>query len=184
MRLHSQRARTLWLWLAIPLAACSQPAAYNIDPAPPELKQAARVVEFMLQPRNLSRSAFSAFFPECKPSEFVSFTFSGMGAAEWPDSEAMAEHDPMIRDQAKAIGAPLMPKDVAITPRELDPERGKQIVIKADDARGVVIVVGYAAPNLPPLLVREYKVPKVEPAADIKALIEPYRDPGLPNRKD
>jgi len=184
MRLHSQRPRTLWLWLAILLAACSQPAAHKIDLAPPELKQAARVVEFMLRPRNLSRSAFSVLFPESKPSEFVSFMFSDLGVAEWPDSEVMAEHDPMIRDQAKAIGAPLMPKGVAFIPRELAPESGKQIVIKADDARGVVIVVGYAAPNLPPMLVSEFKVPKVTPGPGIREMVESNRDLGLSNRKD
>jgi hypothetical protein len=184
MRLHSQRPRAVWLWLALLLAACSQSTASKLDLTPPELKQAARVVEYLLEPRHLSRSAFSVAFPECRPSQFVSFMFSTMGTAEWPDSEAMAEQDPMLREQAEAIRAPLRPKGVAIIAREPNPASGQQIVVKADDARGVVIVEGYTDPKLQPILTREYKVPRVTAGPGVRAIFESNRDLGRPHRKD
>src|SRR5262245_51585341 len=61
------------------------------DAAPPDLRQAAGVVAYTLRATNLSRSMFSAAHPNGKPSEWVSYWFSDMGVAEWPDSEANAE---------------------------------------------------------------------------------------------
>jgi hypothetical protein len=189
MRLDSQRPH-IFFCLVILLTAChaNKPA---LELAPNNLKQAARVVEHMLEPRQLSRSAFSVVFAEGTPSQFVSFMFSDIGTAEWPDSEAMAEQNPMLREQAQAIGAPLIPKGVAIIARAPSPKSGKQIVVKADDGRGVVIVEGYTDPTLGPVLVREYRVPKVKAAPGVKEIYEAKRDIyeanrelEMPHRKD
>jgi len=45
----------------------------------PGLEKAAQVIQYMMVPRNLSRSAFSVAFTDPKPSNFVSYIFSPMG---------------------------------------------------------------------------------------------------------
>lgn len=146
--------------LQLGLTACSPPA----PPAPPELEAGAEVVHFMMLPRNLSRSTFTAVLPNGTPRQFVSWLFSDLGAAEWPESEAMAESDPMVKEQAQAIRAPLVPKNVAFFHTAPHPGKGKQMVIKWDDARRVVIVEGYVDPEKPPVLVREWEFPQVSSA--------------------
>jgi len=66
--------------------------------------------------------------------------------------------DPMELEQAKSIRMPVIPKDVTLTPREPDPKKGKQIVIKSDDQRGLIIVEGYLNPESSPALRREWKL--------------------------
>jgi hypothetical protein len=101
----------------------------------------------MTAPKNLSRSGFSAQ-PNKSPSNFVSYMFSDLGAAEWPYTEEMAQENPSIGEEAKAIGMPLIPKGVALVPRQPDRAQKKQLVIKADDARNMIIVEGYTLDSL------------------------------------
>ena len=141
-------------------AACGGAA-----PPPPDLAQAAGAIAHMLKPSQLSRSAFTAGFPEGKPSEYVSYLFSDMGAAEWPASEEWA--DELEREQMKAIRAPLLPAGVAIVPRERDAAKGRQLVVGFDDERGVVIFEGFAAGEETPVLHREVPLPSVAPAPGV-----------------
>ena len=86
-----------------------------------ELEKGARVIGYMLSPLRFRISSFAALYPNGKPSDFVSFMFSDIGVAEWPESEAQAEADPMILEQARGILGPLRPKGVAVVPRFPDP---------------------------------------------------------------
>ena len=148
----------------------------------PELEQAARVVGYMLVPMHLSRSSYAALYPDGKPSDFVSFMFSDIGVAEWPESEATAENDPMIREQARAIRAPLIPKNVVLVPRVVNPNLEKQAVVKFDDARSVVIVEGYVNPAGKPVMVREWKLPKVKAQVGVDEIAQGQLQLGMSDR--
>ncbi len=119
----------------------------------PQLEKAGRVVRHMSAPRQLQRSSFTAFYPKGKPSEFVSWMFSEMGAAEWPPSEW--ELDPTERDGMRSAGMPIIPKRVRIYSR-LKKNGSKQIVVKADDGRGLILIEGYLAPDQPPVLSKQW----------------------------
>ncbi len=125
----------------------------------PQLEKASHVVRYMSAPRQLQRSSFIAFYPEGKPSEFVSWIFSEMGAAEWPPSEW--ELDPMEREGLRTAGIPIIPKHVRIYSR-LKKDGSKQIVVKADDGRGLLLIEGYLAPEQPPVVTKQwpFKLPR------------------------
>ncbi|MCZ6541254.1 MAG: hypothetical protein O6704_06345 [Nitrospinae bacterium] len=78
----------------------------------PQLEKAGRVVRYMSAPHQLQRSSFIAFYPEGKPSEFVSWMFSEIGAAEWPPSEW--ELGPMERKGMRTVSMPIPPKTCAL----------------------------------------------------------------------
>lgn len=120
----------------------------------PRLEQAARVVRYMSAPRQLKRSSFNAIFPEGKPSDFVGWMFSEMGAAQWPpsDSEFM---DPEERRALQALGMPFSPTDVQIL-QALSPQSARQVIVKADDVKGMIVVEGYLSPDQPPTIVRQW----------------------------
>ena len=155
---HLGRGLLPILFAGVLLLACSQGV-------PPELTQAAYVIHYMMKPANLSNSAFSAALENPKPSQFVSYIFSEMGVAEWPDSDAFGE---LEREQIRAVGAPTVPDGVAFVPRTLDPERGKQIVVGFDDPRGMVIVEGYVDPRSEPVIKRDWRLQNVSPALGMR----------------
>ena len=125
---------------------------------PPELEQAAALVDHFTTPSVLSRSTFPVVLPNGTPKQFVSWLFSGMGTAEWPltKEEAMREFG-----QPGFPGMPTLPDDVEFFHSRPDTGRGKQIVVKWDDVRGIVIVEGYLDPKREPVLLNEYVLPKV-----------------------
>ncbi len=125
----------------------------------PQLEKTGRVVRYMSAPHQLQRSSFIAFYPEGKPSEFVSWMFSEIAAAEWPPSEW--ELDPMEREGVRTVGMPILPKDVRIYSR-LKKDGSKQVVVKADDGRGLILIEGYLAPDQPPVLSQQwsFKLPR------------------------
>jgi hypothetical protein len=135
------------------------------DPAPEDLRQGASVITSMAAPRHLRQSMFLGLFPDGTPSQFVSFLFSSLGSAEWPDSESSAAMDPIFREQASAIGMPLCPDGVAFTDRSPKLELGRQIVVRFDDPRNLLIIEGYVDPAQPPVLTieREFRVPTLRP---------------------
>ena len=147
-----------------------------------ELEQGAQVIGYMLSPFRLRNSSYAALYPNGKPSDFVSFIFSDIGVAEWPESEAMAEEDPMILEQARAIRAPLIPKGVALVPLFPNPRLGKQVVVRFDDEAGLVIAEGYLDPTQKPVLIRKWKLPKVEPAAGIEEMAQGQSQLGMSDR--
>jgi len=154
------------------LTACD-----NLAP-PPELRRGVQLIRWMTTPEQLSRSMYSAI-QDGKASTFVSFVFSSMGAAEWPESEEAAEHDPMIKEQAAAARLPLSPKGVAFVANAPNPAKGRQIVLKADDAREMIIVEAYDHPSQKPLVVEEIPLPKVKPAPGVAELARGAAETGM-----
>ncbi len=138
-------------------AACSGSAS-----GPPDLEQGIQVVRYMASKNQLRRSSFPVVYPEGKPSDFVKWMFSTFGTAEWPPSEDMAEMEPMILEQAKSIRMPIIPKGVSLVALKPDVSKGRQVVIMADDARGVLIIEGYADPEQPSVAQALIKIPKVQ----------------------
>ncbi len=173
--IHTITRRFLLAFLLLPGVAVMMPACGESEP--PELARGAQVVENMLRPSILSRMAFCVAFPDGTPSQFVSYLFSEMGAAEWPPSEEWASD--AEREQMELIGLVLAPKGVAFVPLRPDPGRGKQIVLRFDDDRGVVIADAYLDPGGRPVFTREWKLPRVTPAPGIELLYESNRDMGL-----
>jgi hypothetical protein len=148
-----------------PLVACIALGALACQaPADEELEQAADVIQYMAVPANVARSMFMSTEPTGIPSEFVDYLFSGLGSAEWPDSASYAEHESLAREQANAVGAPLVPSNVAFVPHDLDGAKGRQIVVSADDANGMIILEGYIDPYADPVLHREieFRLPQID----------------------
>ena len=56
-----------------------------------EFEQAARVVETMLEPKNIKATVFVSLCPEKKPSDFIEFLFTAYAAALWPPSKSEGE---------------------------------------------------------------------------------------------
>ena len=108
-------------------------------PKPEEIRldQAAKAVGWMIAPTNLSRSGFTVAFPNAKPSEYVNYMFSDMGTAEWPPFEDSGE---FTMPEMKAMRIPFFPADIHIAQLEPNPEYGTQIVVRHDDAKGVVVI--------------------------------------------
>lgn len=150
-------AGVLMCGLPVLLSACG--GGEKGDPA---LRRGIQFVRYLSARNQLTRSSFLVVYPEGKPSDFVKWMFSTMGTAEWPPSEEMAEADPMIAEQAKSIRAPLLPKGVALVPVERDLKKKRQVVIRADDAAGILIADAYLDPNYPPAMTRQWllKLPK------------------------
>ncbi|NIP99515.1 MAG: hypothetical protein GWO19_02815 [Nitrospinaceae bacterium] len=125
----------------------------------PRLEKGVRVVRYMSAARQLKRSSFLAVYPEGKPSEFVSWMFSDLGAAEWPPSEM--EMEELRGEGARAIGLPVIPREVGIFSR-LRKDHSRQIIVQADDARGLILVQGYLSPRDPPVFTRKwpFKLPQ------------------------
>lgn len=132
------------------------------EPGPPDVEQAIRVVRYMSAANQIKRSSFLAAYPQGKPSQFVTWMFSPFGYVEWPYFQSFAESDPVAMEEARSIRMPLVPDSVAIVPNFPDPKKGKQVVVKADDERGMIIVEAYMDSQEPPLMAREWKFPKVK----------------------
>lgn len=126
---------------------------------PKDLEQAAAVVEFALNPFQLSNSMFFAAFPNGTPKQFVSFYFSPAGHAEWGASE---DDDESFKEMTLSIGAPLRPRGVAYYHTLPNTKGGKQIVVRWDNLKGTIIIEGYVDPTQEPLLVREVQLPKID----------------------
>ncbi len=139
----------------------------NESAAPPELDQASRSIEWSLKPSTLAQSTFPVVLPQGTAKQFVSWYFSTLGAAERPGWDT---GDEMEREMAAAIGAPLVPQGVSIVHTRPDPSQGKQIVMKWDDDRGVVILEGYLQPDALPVLTREIKLQHVPSANELARL--------------
>ena len=118
-----------------------------------DLSQGVASVRYMTSKRWLSRSAFQATFPDKKPSDYVSYLFSDFGVAEWPIAI-----DEQERQQLRAAGIPPLPADLPLVSNRPDPTHERQIVIRADDAEGVVIIEAYETPNSQPIFSQSRKL--------------------------
>ncbi len=150
------------------LAACSETES-------PILQRAINASAGMLPADNLSRSAFYAAYPDGQASDYVHYYFSPMGTAEWPPQEGEFSAEEL--QSARILTLPANVKFTANQPAADVP--GMQVVIKADDARGVVIFEGYQSPSEKPVLVVEKPLVKVEPSELARSTFLSNRDMGV-----
>ena len=136
---------------AVLVAACGKGA----PPPAADLERAVAVVGYLASSRNVNRSMYAATAESGQPTEFVEFLFSSMGAAERPESAPMSE----IAQPGRG-GPPLWPEGVAFRATAPDARAGRQVVIRPDDARGMVIAEAYAKPGDKPVLRREFALAK------------------------
>ncbi len=134
-------------WFLAIIVGCT---SSNIDP---RLEQAVKSAKYMTSQKFLSRSAFKSIYPEQKPSNFVQYIFSTMGSAEWPIAFDEGE-----KEQLRSIGVPIMPNNLAIVPNKPDPKNDLQVVLKADDEAGFVIIEAYEQSIEKPVLVLKRKI--------------------------
>ena len=141
-------------WLNMLLLALAAGCSSSSVP-PPDLSAAVAVAGYLAGPRYINVSMYSATAETGTPSEFVSYLFSTMGAAERPESYRSDE-----KDGAQRGGPPGWPEGVGFYPLKPNPRGGKQVVIFPDDARGMIIAEGYVDPAGKPLLRREFEMAK------------------------
>ena len=135
---------------------------------PPDLHQAVTVIHWELAEYNISRSMFAVVLPNGTPRQWVSYYFSPMGASEHaPGEEHTTEED---QEMAQALRTPLWPKGVAAVHTKPNPSLGKQIVLKWDDAKGLVIVEAFNDAARDPEFVREIPLPKVTSTNELAKL--------------
>jgi len=131
------------------------------EPGNPQFKKGFQVVRYLSAERQLKRSLFMAL-KDRKPSKFVDWMFSPMGSAEWPPWEdSHLEFDSEELKTIKKMGIPLIPKNVALVPLTVDPEKERQIVVSADDQKRIIILEGFISPNGLPILKEEIPFPKI-----------------------
>lgn len=121
---------------------------------PSDLQQAVAVAQYMASPRWLGRTAFPESAPDDpKPSDFVRYVFSDFGVAEWP----MAL-DPREEEQLRATRTPVLPRTVALVPNAPSMDHGMQVVLRPDDAAGVLHIVAYEHPQMDPVIEVEQEI--------------------------
>jgi len=141
--------------LVLGLVGCGSPAGDAPVDAHPELRRAVRIVRGAAGSDELLATGFDLVAEECVPSEFVDFYFSTLGTRHWPPIAGGLEF-PETAGQTH-LGLELQrPADVAFVAEEVDVDRGRQIVVSGDDARGVIRVTGYVDPDDEPALVEEW----------------------------
>ena len=140
--------------LAIAMAGCGKPQS-----APdPQLRQAEQVARHLTSVRHLRRSAYGATAQSGKPSELVSFLFSDIGVAEWPAAD---DGNAMEREQHRATKTPMFPAGVALVSTSPNARMKRQVVLRADDARGELIAEGYTDPAGPPVFTERWPMPEL-----------------------
>lgn len=145
--------------------------------ASPELENASRAFRKMLAPMYLSKSMFYVAYPNGKPSDYLNFMRSTVGAAESP----MGEGDfPEGMVDSRGHGPPVFPEGVSFAFDIPNPQNlGKQLVLKADDANGNIILEGYELPtDQQPALVDEVKLVKVQPSPMAKMAYQSMMEMG------
>ena len=140
--------------LSLVLLSCGGPSI------PKNLERAMGYIEYSLQPSNLARTSFPVVLPDGTPKQYVSWMFSAMGKADWPPTDESAVMEFGSADMVPS-GIPLLPDDVAFVHSRPDTSAKNQVVVKWDDARGVVIAEAYLDPNGQPVEVREFPLPHV-----------------------
>ena len=150
----------LYVWAALGIMIVL-PLLY-LDYSPkenPELNRAINVLRYMSADRQLKRTAFRMSYPEASPEQFVKWMFSSMGAATWPPFEGGGEFSQEEERMIKKTGMPFFPAGVAVVAIDPDRGRGRQVVVRGDDERQMLVVEGYLDPEAPAVVVKEWKFP-------------------------
>ncbi len=126
-------------------------------PLAPELEQGMQVVRYLSSPRFLRKSAFREQ-EDRTPSSLVSYLFSDMGIAEWPEREGWGSD--LAEEQMRSIGVPMVPADVGFYPHRPESAGGMQIVVHGEDATREIVVRAYEDPAAPPVAERRWPMPR------------------------
>ncbi len=137
-------------------------ACQDATPPPPQnLTDGARVIREMIRSRNLEAAGFFESYPNPKPSDFVSYINSELGVVLWPPREdSPFAGDDIELEQFRSIGEGVIPKGIAYRRNRPDPDGGLQVVYRADDETGEVIVEAYTDPTSEPVFIRRWKLPR------------------------
>ncbi len=141
------------------LIACAATCVSCQTPPPPppkDLADGALVIREMMSPRKLDAAGFYRAYPDPKPSDFVSFINSDLGAILWPPREDSPFADDLEIEQSRAIGETVIPKGIAFRRNRPDPEGGRQIVYRDDDKNGEIVVEAYIDPRAEPVFTRRW----------------------------
>ncbi|MBC8288334.1 MAG: hypothetical protein H8E42_12740 [Nitrospinae bacterium] len=122
-----------------------------------ELNRAVNVVRYMSADRQLKRTAFRLAYPEGTPEAFVHWMFSPMGAAIWPPVAGGGEFSHEEEEMLRKAGEPFFPSGVSVVARNPDADKGRQVVVRGDDERQMLVVEGYLDPKFSPVLVKEWR---------------------------
>ena len=135
-------------------------------PLPPDLEKGMTRVRYITSPKALKKSMFYAVYPQGRPSEFIGYMYSDLGAIDFsgPGNVApipgMPANGPSPYDEQTRDAAPALPPNVMILPLKTDPSRSQpQIVLKPDDAARQIIVEVYELPSQPPIKVEKRDLP-------------------------
>lgn len=115
------------------------------EPPNPDIKQASSAMAQMATPKMLSRSCFYLIYPNGKPSEFVRYLFSDLGAAEWPIA-----FDEMEEEQMKSVRITPLPRTVRVSALKREYPEEKELVLIPDDENSQIIAQGYVANETAP----------------------------------
>ena len=151
------------LALALPVSGCG-PSAPD---APQDIREAAASIKGSSSPRMLTRSAFYVAYPDGKPTDYVNYIFSTMGSAEMPYA-----FDEFEAEQMRSIGQVPFPSTVTLVPHSRDATADRQLVVSADDERGMLIVRGYLKGTEEPVLEKEWELKKVSPAPGVSEMYQ------------
>jgi hypothetical protein len=121
----------------------------------PELDQAVRAVRFLSSPNQIKRSSFWMIQEEKTPGRFVEWMFSPLGSAVWAPPGQSTGLPPGAAKQVRGA-APQVPRGVRVVPGKPEPDGGRQVVVKADDARGMLVAEAYENPAEAPVFVKEW----------------------------
>jgi hypothetical protein len=145
----------LGLLALVVLAACCTEKAE----VPADFAQAIRVARYLTSPRHLRRSGYMAAIRSRKPSAVVAYLFSDMGIAEWPPRQDASAGE---REEARAIGVPLLPNDVILVAGAPDRKLRKQLVLRWNDGGNAFVAEGYSEGDGLPLFHETWTMVKIE----------------------
>ena len=131
------------------------------EPVYADLRQAEKVLRHVSSEQQIQQSSFPMIQIEKTPSNFVNWMFSPLGTAGWHVSENYSEFS---ADEMKIIkqNSPVVPNNVDIFANRPRFTRGKQVVVKADDYRRMLIAEAYVKPNRKPVFVSEWPFPELD----------------------
>jgi hypothetical protein len=128
----------------------------------------------MAKPASLGKSCFTVVAPNGQPSEFVDYLFSDLGAAEWPI--AMDEFE---AEQMRSIGQPVVPPTVQVSRNQRQHIDRKELVLRGDDANGMVVAQGYLANGAEPMFEAQWPLATAQPGPGVAELCQSNIEMGI-----
>ncbi len=158
-----EQTNKLYVWIAIGFILVLP--LFYVDYGPKdnvELRKGIAVVRYMSAERQIKRSSFLAAYPEGTPEDFLNWMFSSMGVAEWPAYEGGLEFGPEEEAMIKKTGMPFIPAGLSLIAQEPDVERGRQVVVYANEEENSLVAEGYENPSEPPVIVKSWPFPELK----------------------